>query len=145
MNTDNPEELPTIAEVIVTWRQARQLKPAELADAAAVPREYLSQVEHGKIKRPADEKLGRLAAALQVPVSTLFLRRLPPSVQQQFAPVPSGETVTPAEVPSAFAFPAPTENDRSPPDVVELERILIRVRELEQLVEGLLDRRRQDG
>lgn len=144
MNTDNPEELPTLAEVIVAWRQARQLKSAELADAAEVPREYLSQVEHGKIKRPADEKLGRLAAALQVPVSTLFLRRFPPSVQQQVVPVPSGETAAPGQTPSAFAFPGPTENNRLPPDVAELERILIRVHELKQLVEGLLDRRRQD-
>lgn len=68
---------PSIGEVVRSWREVRGLTPSQLAQRANVAQPYISQLEHGKIKRPGDDILERLAAGLDVPLIDLLLRKLP--------------------------------------------------------------------
>ncbi len=67
----------TIGEVIREWRKTRQMTLTELAKAAEVTKDYLSQLENDKIKHPSDDHLIRIANALNIPVLSLVNRHLP--------------------------------------------------------------------
>jgi len=59
---------------------------------AGVSPGYISQLEHGRIRRPDEALLARLARALDISVESLLLRRLPPE-SPDAKPLPSGPGV----------------------------------------------------
>lgn len=55
-----------------TARKIARLTQAQLAEAAGVKQETISQLEHGRIKQVSYETVAKLAAALNVTVEELF-------------------------------------------------------------------------
>lgn len=75
------ERRPAIGAVVQAWREALGLTLTQLAERAGRPitKGYLSQVERGKIQRPGEGHMQKLAAALGLSVSDLETRRMPNS------------------------------------------------------------------
>jgi transcriptional regulator with XRE-family HTH domain len=69
--------LPTIGDVIRAWRIFHGLSSTELSEKAGVRSQYLSEIEHNRTANPKQEKLEKLAVALEVPLQDILGRRLP--------------------------------------------------------------------
>jgi transcriptional regulator with XRE-family HTH domain len=61
----------TIAAAIKSARQDRGWSQRQLAAASGVVHSTLARIEHGKTSNPGTDTLGKLAAALQVPIDRL--------------------------------------------------------------------------
>jgi transcriptional regulator with XRE-family HTH domain len=70
--------LPTLGEVVLAWRKAKQLSSTQLANKAGVRLAYLSEIEHNKTQYPREEYLEKLAIALGLEVQDIYARRMPP-------------------------------------------------------------------
>jgi len=66
-----------IGEVVRRWREHRGLSVTQLAERAGLSKGYISEVEHGRIARPRDAQLAKLAAALELSIWDLTTRRYP--------------------------------------------------------------------
>jgi transcriptional regulator with XRE-family HTH domain len=68
-----------LGAVIRAWRQKRGFTLAELASRAgsSFTRGYLSQLETDRIHNPSEEKITRLAAALEIDPMVLVTREFP--------------------------------------------------------------------
>jgi transcriptional regulator with XRE-family HTH domain len=117
MSTGNAGSLPPylsvpLGDVVRAWRLIRQLTLDELAARAGsrFTRGYLSQVENGRIRNPANQKILLLARALDVDPLVLVERRFPaqaggedfsavaPAVEGQGDPTSVGELSLAADV-----------------------------------------------
>ena len=68
-----------LGATVRAWRRYRQLSLTTLAVRSGLGtngRGYISKVEHGAIRDPHEALLGRLAVALDVPLSTLLLTEI---------------------------------------------------------------------
>ncbi|MEW6776356.1 MAG: helix-turn-helix transcriptional regulator [Bdellovibrionota bacterium] len=75
----DPEKLrKDLGGRIRAFRHSAGLTQAELGDLAQIGNEFLSRLEHGR-GSPSLDTLGRLAAALGVPLSELFASEEPPA------------------------------------------------------------------
>ena len=69
---DNSQSMDTFDRTrLVTLRERRGLTQRELAVAARVSETYIQGLENGRKSNPSLEVLGRIAAALDVPVMEL--------------------------------------------------------------------------
>jgi len=69
MTTENAKQL---GEVIRERRHAKGLSLERLADQIGMTHSSISRIETGKFEAPRPDKLGQLAAALDVPYEELF-------------------------------------------------------------------------
>src|SRR5205085_4052446 len=118
MMTDQRKDLIfqiPLGDVIKAWREARGLTVTELAARAGEPisKGYISEVENNKIRKPNDEYLIRIAAALDIPIEYLVLRRLPEE----------GEAVDKEEKEDAFIFAAPIRFSQQEDNLTEEEEL----------------------
>ena len=121
----------SLGEVIRSWRTAHGWTVTELARRTGVSKGYISQVEHSKILQPKLEQLARIAGALGITEWDLINRRLP----DQPASLARARTLTEETPMNTYLRPVnrqPARQQRV------LEDVLQRLRELEQIVEDLL-------
>ncbi len=122
----------SLGDVIRAWRTAHGWTVTELARQAGLSKGYISQVEHSKIMQPKLEQLARIASALGITEWDLINRRLP---NQPGSPFQADSRLEDA-APNRFLQPKISQ-----PAVHyqrALEDVLQRLRELEQIVEDLL-------
>lgn len=76
---DNALDVP-MGTVVRAWREARELPITKLAQLAGLPvtKDYLSKLEHGKIRQAGRHHRGKIAEALGIQEEDLVLRRMPP-------------------------------------------------------------------
>lgn len=77
------EKLTPIGEVVNKWRNKRKLRVKDLAVRCKITGGYISQLEHGKISHPGDDRLSLLAEGLGIPVENLITRVLPQDTDQE--------------------------------------------------------------
>lgn len=130
--TSSPQGDISLGEVIRAWRTAHGWTVTELARRTGVSKGYISQVEHSKILQPKLEQLARIAGALGITEWDLINRRLP----DQPASLEGARRLSEEAEMSTYLRPVNRQPPRHQQQV--LEDVLQRLRELERIVEELL-------
>lgn len=130
--TSSPQGDISLGEIIRAWRTAHGWTVTELARRTGVSKGYISQVEHSKILQPKLEQLARIAGALGITEWDLINRRLPDQ------PVSPARARTLAEDAAMSTYLRPVNRQPARHQQQILEDVLQRLRELERIVEELL-------
>jgi len=77
MEQPTPDLGIPIGGVVRRWRAVYHWSLTEYAERAGLRKGYVSEVEHGKIARPSDARLAKLAAPFGLTAWDLIRRRMP--------------------------------------------------------------------
>jgi transcriptional regulator with XRE-family HTH domain len=142
--TYSQHRVSPLSAALRVWRTYRGLTQTQLAVQAGFGqngRAHISSIEHGKIQRPEEETLDKIAAVLGLQAEDLRSGCMPPDAMLTPKTKPSSqqneEHATVASI-GGFGFRSPLRSRRRHlSEDEQLQQILITISELQRVIEEL--------